>query len=162
MSELLLTLPQIPIESHHWRSIVLKTGGCVCGKVRYSLNGIPSRVTICHCEWCQRRTGSAFGVELVFEKTQVKFETDALSVYRQISDESGRWVDQHFCSSCGSNIGLKLEAVPTIQSIAAGSLDDQNWPELASIERRHVFARSARQWSKIPDDVAQYEEHFRT
>lgn len=139
----------------------LKTGGCVCRKVRYSLSGAPLRVTICHCEWCQRRIGSAFGVEIVFEKTQVTFATNSVSVYRQLSDESGRWVDQHFCSSCGSNIGLTLEAVPSIQSISAGSLDDQNWSELESVERKHVFTRSSRQWSKIPDDVAQYEEHFR-
>ncbi len=138
-----------------------QAGGCVCQKVRYSISGAPLRVTICHCDWCQRRTGSAFGVELVFEKTQIQFLTDGLSVYRHLSDESGRWVDQHFCSTCGSNIGLTLEAVPAIQSIAVGSLDNQNWAELTGLERRHVFVRSARQWSTIPDDVEQYEEHFR-
>lgn len=139
----------------------LQSGGCVCGKVRYSISGIPLRVTICHCTWCQRRTGSAFGVELVFKKDQVAFLTESLSVYRHISAKSGRWVDQHFCNSCGSNIGLTLEVVPTIQSISAGSLDDQNWSELARLDRCHVFVQSARQWSVIPDNVEQYEEHFR-
>lgn len=136
-------------------------GGCVCKKVRYSICGSPLRVTICHCTWCQRRTGSAFGVEVVFEKKQVQFHSDSLSVYRHISDTSGRWLDQHFCNTCGSNIGLTLEAVPSIQSIAVGSLDDQNWSELTRLDRRHVFVRTARQWSKIPGDVEQYEEHFR-
>ncbi len=136
-------------------------GGCVCGKVRYSISGIPLRVTICHCTWCQRRTGSAFGVELVFEKDQIKFHPDSPSVYRHLSDESGRWLDQHFCNTCGSNIGLTLEAVPSIHSISAGSLDNQNWSELNNLDRRHVFVRSARQWSVIPDNVEHYEEHFR-
>ena len=139
----------------------LQTGGCVCNKVRYSISGVPLRVTICHCDWCQRRTGSAFGVELVFDKAQIRFHSDTVAVYRHISDESGRWVDQHFCNRCGSGIGLTLEAVPSIQSISAGSLDDQNWSELARLERRHVFVRSARQWSRMPGDVEQYEEHFR-
>lgn len=136
-------------------------GGCVCRKIRYSISGGPLRVTICHCSWCQRRTGSAFGVEVVFEKNQIQFQSDPPSVYRHTSDLSGRWLDQHFCSTCGSNIGLTLEAVSSIQSISVGSLDDQNWPELAGLERRHVFVRSARQWSEIPNDVEQYEEHFR-
>ena len=140
---------------------VLHGGGCVCKKIRYDIIGLPLRVTLCHCNWCQRRTGSAFGVEIVFEKDQIVFQSDALSVYRHISDESGRWLDQHFCNTCGSNIGLTLEAVPSIQSISVGSLDDQSWTELASLDRRHVFVRSARQWSVIPDDVEQYEEHFR-
>ena len=140
--------------------IRLQEGGCVCGKVRYRISGSPLRATICHCTWCQRRTGSAFGIELVFEKHQIQFNFDTLSVYRKISDVSGRWLDQHFCNTCGSNIGLTLQAVPSIQSISAGSLDDQNWSELIRLDTRHVFVRSARQWSRIPDDVEQYEEHF--
>ncbi|ASJ76771.1 GFA family protein [Granulosicoccus antarcticus] len=139
----------------------MQAGGCVCKKVRYSLIGSPLRVTICHCTWCQRRTGSAFGVELVFHEDQVLFHPDTLSVYRHISDESGRWLDQHFCNNCGSSIGLTLESVPSIQSISVGTLDKQNWSELTNLERRHVFVRSARQWSDIPGDVEQYEEHFR-
>lgn len=140
---------------------VLQGGGCVCGKVRYHISGVPLRATICHCTWCQRRTGSAFGVELVFEKNQITFHDDAKSVYRHISENSGRWLDQHFCNTCGSGIGLTLEAVPLIQSISVGSLDDQNWIELAGLKRAHVFVKSARQWSLIPDDVELYEEHFR-
>jgi len=122
---------------------------------------MPLRVTICHCSWCQRRTGSAFGVELVFEKAQVSIPSDMASIYRHISDNSGRWLDQYFCGTCGSNIGLTLEAVPSIQSIAVGSLDDPCWPELARLDCRHVFVRSARRWSEIPGDVEQFEEHFR-
>ena len=139
----------------------LQQGGCVCNKVRYSISGRPLRVTICHCEWCQRRTGSAFGVELVFEQDQIQFHTDSPSVYRHVSDESGRWLDQHFCNTCGTNIGLTMEAVPSIRSIAAGSLDDQNWSELSSLDCRHVYVRSARHWSIIPDEVEQFVEHFR-
>lgn len=139
----------------------MQSGGCVCAKVRYHLKGAPLRVTICHCNWCQRRTGSAFGVEVVFERSQVHFLHDSVSVYRQVSDESGRWLDHHFCNTCGSNIGLTLEAVPGIQSIAAGTLDNQDWSELLAVDRRHVFVRSARPWADIPTDVEQYEAHFR-
>ena len=78
---------------------VKKTGGCVCGKIRYTITGEPLRVTICHCEWCQRRTGSAFGVEVVFEKDKVVFSSDDKSVYRHVSEETGRWLDQHFCAT---------------------------------------------------------------
>ena len=76
----------------------LQSGGCVCKKIRYSIHGSPLRVTICHCTWCQRRSGSAFGVEVVFEKSQIRFDSELPSVYRHISDESGRWLDQHFFS----------------------------------------------------------------
>ncbi len=142
-------------------NVELQSGGCVCKKVRYSISGIPLRVTVCHCTWCQRRTGSAFGVELVFKLEQVNFFNETISTYRHVSDVSGRWLDQHFCNTCGTNIGLTLEAVPSIRSISVGSLDNQNWSELEGLDCRHVYIRSARRWSVIPDDVAQYEEHFR-
>ena len=139
----------------------LISGGCVCRKIRYSIKAKPLRVTICHCTWCQKRTGSAFGVEVVFEKDQVLFESAVPTVYRHLSDKTGRWLDQHFCNTCGSNMGLTLEAAPPIRSISVGSLDDQSWSELTELDTRHVFVRSARQWSLIPGDVEQYEEHFR-
>jgi hypothetical protein len=95
-------------------------GGCVCGGVRYVAQGDPERVTICHCTWCQRRTGSAFGVEVVFRIENVALAGEALRTWRHVSDQSGRWLDQDFCSRCGANIGLTLEAVPGIRTIAAG------------------------------------------
>lgn len=136
-------------------------GGCVCGRVRYTTFDDPLRVTICHCTWCQRRTGSAFGVEAVFQRDQIAFSSSSPSVYRHLSDESGRWLDQYFCGTCGSNIGFTLEAVPTIQTIAAGTFDDPAWIDSTKARVRHVFMRSAQNWSNTPEDSEQYERHFR-
>lgn len=69
------------------------SGGCVCGEVRFVCSGEPERVTICHCLWCQRRTGTAFGVEVVFRNQNVAFSGITESSYRHISDESGRWLE---------------------------------------------------------------------
>jgi hypothetical protein len=136
-------------------------GGCVCGAVRYVTHGDPERVTICHCTWCQRRTGSAFGIEAVFKHENVTLFAGALQIYRHVSDESGRWLDQHFCARCGTNMGLTLEVVPEIRSIAAGTFDDPSWIRADRHTFRHVFLRSARNWSEIPDGVEHYEAHFR-
>jgi hypothetical protein len=136
-------------------------GGCVCGRVRYTVRGEPERVTICHCTWCQRRTGTAFGVEAVFQQDRVDIAADALNIHRHISDESGRWLDQHFCPACGTNIGITLEAVPGIRTIAAGTFDDPSWIDPAKQKFRYVYMRSAQHWSEVPDGVEQYEVHFR-
>ena len=34
-------------------------GGCFCGAVRYETVGKPVRVSLCHCRYCQLRTGTA-------------------------------------------------------------------------------------------------------
>ena len=44
-------------------------GGCLCGDVRYQVAAAPLRVTICHCTFCQRFTGSAFLVEPISRKS---------------------------------------------------------------------------------------------
>jgi len=137
-------------------------GGCVCRALRYVAHGDPERVTVCHCTWCQRRTGSAFGVEAVFRTDAVELNGDTLQTYRHISDESGRWLDQQFCSRCGANIGFTLEAVPGIRTIAAGTFDDPSWIEPRRHSFRYVYLRSAQKWSTIPDGVEHYEAHFRT
>jgi len=136
-------------------------GGCVCGRVRYTVHGEPERVTICHCTLCQRRTGTAFGVEAVFQLDRVDIPADALKSHRHISDESGRWLDQQFCPDCGTNIGITLEAVPGIRTIAAGTFDDPSWIDPAKHKFRYVFMRSAQHWSELPEGAEQYEAHFR-
>jgi hypothetical protein len=67
-------------------------GGCVCGLLRFAARGNPSRVTVCHCTWCQRRTGSAFGIGAVFPLERLELR-GPYRVYRHLSDESGRWLD---------------------------------------------------------------------
>ncbi|MFO1158121.1 MAG: GFA family protein [Reyranellaceae bacterium] len=137
-------------------------GGCVCGSVRFRAIGEPSRITICHCRWCQRRTGTAFGVEAVYATGQVEFIKGETTRYRHVSDESGRWLDIEFCGRCGSNLGFTLEAVPSVRTLPAGAFDDPSWIRADRYKYRHVYLRSRRDWSDLSPAVEQYEQHFRS
>lgn len=133
----------------------------MCGAVRFVSVGEPERVTLCHCLWCQRRTGTAFGTEVVFRKDRVRLSGSKPSSYRHISDESGRWLEVYFCPRCGSNLGLTLEAVPDIRTLPAGAYDDPAWLSPAQAKFRHVFVRTRRPWSDLTSEVEVYERHFR-
>lgn len=139
----------------------VKSGGCVCGAVRFETVEEPLRITVCHCKWCQRRTGSAFGIEVVFDANGVTFSGAEASAYRHVSDESGRWLEVEFCKTCGSNLGFTLEAVPGIRTLPAGIFDDPDWINTEAIDIRHVYARSRRDWGDLTSDVEVYEAHFR-
>jgi hypothetical protein len=53
-------------------------GGCACGAVRYRVKGSPERASVCHCTFCQRRTGSAFGISVYFhDETSRSFEVNS-------------------------------------------------------------------------------------
>jgi hypothetical protein len=136
-------------------------GGCVCGAVRYVAQSDPARITICHCTWCQRRTGSAFGVEAVYDASMIVFDGSFIVAYRHMSDTSGRWLDQHFCTRCGTNLGLTLEAAPGIRSIPAGTFDDPSWLTRDRFLFRDIYMRSARDWSELPEGAEQHQAHFR-
>ena len=137
-------------------------GGCLCGAVRYRTHGDPMRVTVCHCTWCQRRTGTAFAVEPVFNEEQVEITGEPLTHYRSVSDRSGRWLELEFCPTCGTNIGFTLEWRPGVFILDAGTFDDPGWIDPGRFDFRYIFLRSAQNWSKVPDGADVYEEHFAT
>jgi len=138
-----------------------RAGGCVCGAVRFQAAGEPIRVTICHCRWCQRRTGTAFGIEVVFDSRKVALTGETIGRYRHVSDESGRWLDIEFCQQCGTNLGFTLEAVPGVRTLPAGAFDDPEWIRADRYRFRHVYLRSRRDWSELSPLVETYEHHFR-
>jgi hypothetical protein len=138
-----------------------RSGQCVCGSVQFVCAGEPERVTVCHCLWCQRRTGTAFGTEAVFQEKNIAFSGIAASSYRHTSDESGRWLEIYFCPRCGSNLGFTLQAVPGVRTVPAGTFNDPTSLSAEHVKFRHVFTRTRRQWSEITSNVEAYEKHFR-
>ena len=52
------------------------TGGCLCGRVRYSLTGEPTLNGLCHCRNCQRYTGSTFEAVTVYRSASVTVQGD--------------------------------------------------------------------------------------
>ncbi|MEM7464697.1 MAG: GFA family protein, partial [Pseudomonadota bacterium] len=50
------------------------TGGCLCGKVRFTVTGNPDRVGVCHCQHCRRHHGALFHASAIFHKDAVTVE----------------------------------------------------------------------------------------
>jgi hypothetical protein len=131
-------------------------GGCLCGTIRFRTAGPPVKVAVCHCPLCQRTSGSAFTVELIFLRTVVSFEGAAPGTYTYRSPDHGRLLHYTFCPTCGTRLGVTLERFPNLQIIYAGTYDDPSWvkPDL------HIFTRSATAWARIPDDVDCYSANM--
>jgi Glutathione-dependent formaldehyde-activating enzyme len=63
-----------------------RRASCSCGQLTVEVEGDPVRISICHCLACQRRTGSAFGMQARWLREQVRIEGEATE-YMRISDE---------------------------------------------------------------------------
>jgi hypothetical protein len=131
-----------------------REGGCACGAVRYRLTSAPTRISVCHCKFCQRRTGSAFGVNVYFRKEDFELTRGSLRSYEHRSDETSRWLKMEFCPACGSTVTWTLEIQPDWRGVAGGSFDDTSW---LTIER-HAWTRSRQQWLPLPIDVPVFEK----
>jgi hypothetical protein len=125
-------------------------GGCLCGAVRYRVIGNQYVAGICHCTFCQRRTGSALGIVVYFDEKDVEITRGILNTYEHRSDESHRWLRIEFCPTCGTTVTLRIERRPSARGIAGGTLDDPHWLTIP----RHYWTRSAQQWMVYPPGVA--------
>jgi len=47
------------------------TGGCLCGRMQYTISGEPELSALCHCRNCRRYTGSAFEPVMAFPVAKV-------------------------------------------------------------------------------------------
>jgi hypothetical protein len=113
---------------------------CHCGQLRLEVEGDPFVVGICHCLSCQRRTGSAFGMQAGFTPDQVEV-VGRYSSYTRISDEADRKAhDFHFCPDCGSQVFYTEPDEPDLIVVSVGSFADPSFPpptESGYTSRRH-------------------------
>ena len=81
-----------------------RDAACSCGQLRLTTEGDPFVVSICQCLSCQRRTGSAFGMQAGFRADQVQVAGRYVD-YARTSDERDRKVHVfHFCPDCGGTV----------------------------------------------------------
>lgn len=90
-------------------------GGCGCGAVRFTAQGPPNRVGVCHCLTCRKSHASAFNPFAVFAAKQVQMRGEVRE-WRSSADYV-----RSFCPTCGSPVwgsdGDEIE-------VALGSFDD--------------------------------------
>lgn len=137
-------------------------GGCLCGAIRYATRAAPARVTICHCRFCQRATGTAYMVEPIFDKRDFELLAGAPKTYDHVSGGSGKLVHVHFCAECGTKLWLSFERFADAVGIYAGTFDDPNWFAIKADNAKHIFLGVARPDTVIPDGIPTYVEHATT
>ena len=71
----------------------MRSGGCLCGAVRYSVRGEPLHVTRCHCADCRKESGSAYSV-------YAHWPVEEFELTGEISSYDSRG----FCARCGSRL----------------------------------------------------------
>ena len=134
-------------------------GGCLCGAVRYETLAEPARVTICHCRFCQRATGSAYMVEPIFRTDDLRITHGTPSVYDLRSAGSGKVVHVHFCQRCGTKLYLTFERFAEACGVYAGTFDEPDWFAIGPDNAKHIFLDVARHDTVLPAGINVFQQH---
>lgn len=125
---------------------------CSCGKLIATCEGEPVRSSMCHCLACQKRTGSAFGIQARFPADKVKIEGPFTEYLR--TGDSGGTARFRFCPTCGTTLAWEVDKLEGFVAIAVGAFADPTFPppKVAVYEaRRHP-------WAEMPGlDVEHYD-----
>ena len=100
---------------------------CSCGALSVSVRGEPVRVGMCHCQACQRRTGSAFGVAAFFPRDQVDSIEGPRTTWSRVA-ETGATLTFSFCPICGSTVYWERDSRPNMLIVALGAFADPGFP----------------------------------
>jgi hypothetical protein len=83
---------------------------------------------MCHCLACQRRTGSAFGIQARFPADRVRID-GRHSDYSRTSDEEDRTVRVfHFCPDCCATVFYNDATAPDQIKVPTGAFADPSFP----------------------------------
>ena len=124
--------------------MVIRHAACSCGQLHLTIEGEPSRIAMCHCLACQRRTGAAISNQARYRREQVTFAGESMEGMR--TADSGHAMNYHFCPTCGSTVFWENDGFPGQVMVAIGNFADPNFPAPTIA----VWEESRHPWISLP------------
>lgn len=123
-------------------------GSCLCGTVRFTLQGQFEGFFLCHCQHCKKGTGTAHAANLFAAQASLTF-TQGADVVQSFTLPETRH-SRSFCKHCGSPL-------PTQQNegvvVPAGCLDTP----LIKQPDAHIFCARKADWEDALEMAPQFD-----
>ena len=127
------------------KAIKTRVASCNCGQLRVTCTGPdPDRIVICHCNMCQKLTGSPFSLQARFPNEQVKIEGKSTAFkfpmdsaeptkYRTCAGTDGTVaaadvITSHFCPTCGATVYYYRKSDSARTGVKVGCFADPTFP----------------------------------
>lgn len=127
-----------------------RTGGCLCGQVRYRLTAEPVVARICWCRDCQHLAGNGTA-NAIFPTDHIEI-TGTTAAYASQGD-SGNTVRRRFCPACGSHLFADSTGRPGLTVVRLGTLDDPSTVRPVA----NIWAASAPAWACLDPALGRIE-----
>ena len=121
-----------------------REGGCLCGALRYRLQGPVRSIVHCHCRMCQKASGAPLVTWLTLPKAGFQVSRGELRPF-----ESSDHGQRGFCPGCGTQITFWTRHHPDDIDVTVASLDE---PGKVAPER-HIWTGSRISWLHLDPDL---------
>ena len=126
-------------------------GECLCGEVRYRIDGNVSSVWLCHCTKCRKTSGSAFSAVALCRSENFAWQHGEELVSEYVSPSG---YTRCFCNRCGSPLP-RVDEEHGRAMLFPGALSGEFTKGVAY----HIFTGSKADWWEIGDTLPQHDEH---
>ncbi|MGA8399382.1 MAG: GFA family protein [Stellaceae bacterium] len=132
----------------------VRTGGCLCGAIRYEAAGEPLFSLQCHCRDCQRASGAGHVPAVRLPSADFRVTKGTPKSYIAKSD-AGNDISRVFCGDCGTPLYVQVSTRPDMVGLRVTTFDDPSWfkPEA------NIFTKSAQPWDHMDPAVPAFETY---
>lgn len=125
------------------------SGSCLCGTVSFEIEGDFDSFYLCHCQYCQKDTGSAHAANLFSQSAELVWRSGADAVTSFTLP--GTRHNKSFCKLCGSAVpGTQIAGLLVVP---AGCLDT----EISMVPTAHIFLSKKAAWAAELGEVPECE-----
>lgn len=125
-------------------------GGCLCGKIRYHIEGQPLFVSQCCCKDCQKATGTGHTTIIGIHKDQLKMDGTP-ATYTNTGDTGGS-VTRHFCGHCAGRLYTSGDTPGDHIMVQAGSLDEPGQVSPQNV----IYMKDKVSWDFVDPDLPKF------
>ena len=128
--------------------MTVQEGGCLCGAVRFRVEGEPLFAGACFCRDCQYTSGGAEAYGLAYPAGALKVTAGETRRYFCKGD-SGAEVRREFCPDCGVHLFSGNSRHPEMVAIKTGVFDDPGWFR----SQGSIWTASAQPWHRVDPEL---------
>lgn len=123
-------------------------GSCLCGAVRYRIDGELGPIVCCHCSMCRKAQGTAFAANAPVDAARFRV-VEGEGALRSYRSSPGK--ERVFCGTCGSPIFSRRDGAADVR-IRVGTLDTP----ISVRPVAHIHAASKATWWEIADELPRH------
>lgn len=129
------------------------TGRCLCGGIRFEIDGPLAAIQVCHCGQCRRAQGAPLASNIPVPVPRFRW-IDGQALLSAYESSPGK--ERCFCSRCGSPVFSRRVDDPHTLRVRAGILEGP----LDSRPVAHFHVASMANWWTLDDTLPRFEAGY--